>query len=58
MNVRSRLTAVLSAVPLGIATNAVFADDASAHVKWFCAFDVAGQHSAGNETRETEDNGH
>ena len=23
--------------------NALYADDASAHVKWFCAFDVAGQ---------------
>src|SRR5829696_9244212 len=43
MSVRSRLTAALSAVPLGIATNALCADDASAHVKWFCAFDVAGQ---------------
>jgi hypothetical protein len=28
---------------LGGLTNGLIADDASAHVKWFCAFDVAGQ---------------
>jgi hypothetical protein len=27
---------------LGISANAIFAREASAHVKWFCAFDVAG----------------
>ena len=31
------------AAACGILTNAFWADDASAHVKWFCAFDVAGQ---------------
>ena len=31
------------AVALGCLTNALIADDAAAHVKWFCAFDVAGQ---------------
>ncbi len=30
-------------VALGGLTNGLIADDASAHVKWFCAFDVAGQ---------------
>jgi hypothetical protein len=35
-----RLTA---AVPLSLCINALFANSASAHVKWFCAFDVAGQ---------------
>jgi hypothetical protein len=31
------------AAALGVLANALYADDASAHVKWFCAFDVAGQ---------------
>ncbi len=31
------------AAALGFLANALHADDASAHVKWFCAFDVAGQ---------------
>ena len=31
------------AAVLGVLANALYADDASAHVKWFCAFDVAGQ---------------
>ena len=31
------------AAALGFLTNALSAEDASAHVKWFCAFDVAGQ---------------
>jgi hypothetical protein len=35
-----RLTA---AVPLSLCVNALLANSASAHVKWFCAFDVAGQ---------------
>ena len=30
-------------VALGGLTNGLIADDAAAHVKWFCAFDVAGQ---------------
>ena len=32
-----------AAFPLAILANAMFAGAASAHVKWFCAFDVAGQ---------------
>jgi len=37
---RLRLTA---AVPLSLCVNALLANSASAHVKWFCAYDVAGQ---------------
>jgi len=37
---RLRLTAV---IPLSLCIDALFANTASAHVKWFCAFDVAGQ---------------
>ena len=37
---RLRLTAV---IPLSLCIDALFANSASAHVKWFCAFDVAGQ---------------
>jgi hypothetical protein len=37
---RLRLTA---AIPLSLCINALLANSASAHVKWFCAFDVAGQ---------------
>lgn len=33
----------LAAIPLGFVVNALWAGVASAHVKWFCAFDVAGQ---------------
>lgn len=32
-----------AAIPLAILTNATLAGSASAHVKWFCGFDVAGQ---------------
>jgi hypothetical protein len=32
-----------AAVPLACLINAVFAGSASAHVKWFCAYNVAGQ---------------
>jgi hypothetical protein len=32
-----------AAIPLAIVVNAVLAGTASAHVKWFCSFDVAGQ---------------
>ena len=32
-----------AAIPLSLCINALFANTASAHVKWFCAFDVAGQ---------------
>lgn len=32
-----------AALPLALVANALFAGSASAHVKWFCAFDVAGQ---------------
>src|SRR6185312_14192740 len=31
------------ATALGVAASAVCATDASAHVKWFCAYDIAGQ---------------
>src|SRR6188508_1277938 len=34
---------LLASAALGVLTNLLYADDASAHVKWFCAFDVAGQ---------------
>jgi hypothetical protein len=33
----------LAAFPLGLLVNALCVEAASAHVKWFCAFDVAGQ---------------
>jgi hypothetical protein len=39
----SRRLLLLAAFPLGCVVNALFATAASAHVKWFCAFDVAGQ---------------
>src|ERR1700761_3556997 len=32
-----------AAVPLALFVNALLAQSASAHVKWFCAYDVAGQ---------------
>jgi hypothetical protein len=32
-----------AAIPLAIVVNAALAGSASAHVKWFCGFDVAGQ---------------
>src|SRR5450432_1255765 len=32
-----------AAIPLAIVVNAALAGTASAHVKWFCSFDVAGQ---------------
>jgi hypothetical protein len=34
---------LLAAFPLGCLVNALSVSSASAHVKWFCAFDVAGQ---------------
>jgi hypothetical protein len=34
---------LLAAFPLGFVVNALCAGAASAHVKWFCAYDVAGQ---------------
>lgn len=37
---RLRLTAV---IPLSLCFDTLLANSASAHVKWFCAFDVAGQ---------------
>lgn len=33
----------LAAIPLAIVVNAMLAASASAHVKWFCAYDIAGQ---------------
>ena len=39
----TRRLPLLAAFPLGCMVNALFAGAASAHVKWFCAFDVAGQ---------------
>jgi hypothetical protein len=33
----------LGVIPLGFVVNASFAGTASAHVKWFCAYNVAGQ---------------
>lgn len=39
----SRRLPLLAAFPLGCLVNALCAGAASAHVKWFCAFDVAGQ---------------
>jgi hypothetical protein len=38
-----KLLPVMAATALGGAINAVVAGSASAHVKWFCAFNVAGQ---------------
>src|SRR5476649_1332349 len=32
-----------AAIPLAIVVNAALASSASAHVKWFCGFNVAGQ---------------
>ena len=40
MNLRPKW---LPVTMLGSLANALYAEDASAHVKWFCAFDVAGQ---------------
>jgi hypothetical protein len=42
----SRLQCLLpraAAIPLAIMVNALLAATASAHVKWFCAYDIAGQ---------------
>src|ERR1700735_4930822 len=33
----------LAAIPLGLLINVALSASASAHVKWFCAYDVAGQ---------------
>src|ERR1700741_398921 len=33
----------VAAVPLALFVDALLAQSASAHVKWFCAYDVAGQ---------------
>jgi hypothetical protein len=39
----TRRLPLLAAFPLGCLVNALAVSAASAHVKWFCAFDVAGQ---------------
>ena len=39
----SRRLPLLAAFPLGLVVNALCAGTASAHVKWFCAYNVAGQ---------------
>ena len=33
----------MAAVPLGLLINVMLSASASAHVKWFCAYNVAGQ---------------
>ena len=38
-----RLLSFAAAIPLACVLTGLFAGAASAHVKWFCAFDVAGQ---------------
>jgi hypothetical protein len=38
-----RLLPFAAAIPLGCVFNGLFAGTASAHVKWFCAYDIAGQ---------------
>ena len=38
-----RLKLFSAAIPLAVVLNVLFAASASAHVKWFCAYDVAGQ---------------
>ena len=38
-----RLLSIAAAIPFGCVLNGLAAGTASAHVKWFCAFDVAGQ---------------
>jgi hypothetical protein len=43
MNRRPRWLQFAAAILLAVLVNAAFADAASAHVKWFCAFYVAGQ---------------
>jgi hypothetical protein len=43
LQVQSRRLPGAAATVLAIVSNLVFADQASAHVKWFCAYDVAGQ---------------
>jgi hypothetical protein len=40
---KSRKLPFLAAFPLAFLVNALWSGVASAHVKWFCAFDVAGQ---------------
>jgi hypothetical protein len=39
----ARWMRVTAAAPLALLANALLAGSASAHVKWFCAYDVAGQ---------------
>jgi hypothetical protein len=39
----SKILPIPAATALAILLNAVFVESASAHVKWFCAYDVAGQ---------------
>ena len=41
MSLRARLLPTSAA--LAVVANTLYADEANAHVKWFCAFDVAGQ---------------
>jgi hypothetical protein len=43
MMVTPRRLPCLAAIPLGFLVNVAWAGAASAHVKWFCAYDVAGQ---------------
>jgi hypothetical protein len=40
---RSRRLQLAAAIPLALLVNAAFSGSASAHVKWFCAYNVAGQ---------------
>jgi hypothetical protein len=42
MGLRTKLPLAAAATALGGLMNSLFAGDASAHVKWFCAFDIAG----------------
>ena len=42
MGLRTKLPLATAATALGGLMNSLFAGDASAHVKWFCAFDIAG----------------
>ncbi len=43
MQRQSRFIASIAAIPVGLMVNAATAGSASAHVKWFCAYDISGQ---------------
>ena len=43
MSRQTRRLQLAAAIPLSCVFNGVFVGTASAHVKWFCAYDVAGQ---------------